>query len=148
MFLKCFSKISNITLLDSLPYQMDFTYNKYEKLKSRKLIKQLFENGKAISIFPLRLIYLKIEHDGKFLLQTGVSVSKRNFKLAVDRNRIKRMMREVYRLNKNILYKSLDEKYIFMFIYLGKSEINYKKLDDKMKTLIKTFLNKTSKHER
>jgi len=124
---------------------MNFTYNKHEKLKSRKLIKQLFEDGKAISIFPLRLIYLNIEHDGEFLLQTGVSVSKRNFKLAVDRNRIKRMMREVYRLNKHILYNSLDNKYIFMFIYLGKSEIEYNKLDDKMKHLMNKFLVKHSR---
>lgn len=123
---------------------MNFTYNKYEKLKSRKLIKQLFESGKAISVFPLRLVYLKVEHDGNFLLQTGVSVSKRNFKLAVHRNRIKRMMREAYRQNKNTLYKSLDEKYIFMFIYLGKSEIDYNKLNNKMKILMKTFISKTT----
>jgi ribonuclease P protein component len=121
---------------------MNFTYNKYEKLKSRKLIKQLFEDGKAISIYPLRLIYLKVEHESDFLLQTGVSVSKRNFKLAVNRNRIKRMMREVYRLNKNILYKSLDDKYIFMFIYLGRTETDYNKLNDKMKKLMQTFLSK------
>jgi ribonuclease P protein component len=121
---------------------MNLTYNKHEKLKSRKLIKQLFEDGKAISIYPLRLIYLKVEHESNFLLQTGVSVSKRNFKLAVNRNRIKRMMREVYRLNKNILYKSLDDKYIFMFIYLGKTEIEYNKLNDKMKKLMQTFLSK------
>jgi len=121
---------------------MNFTYNKHEKLKSRKLIKQLFEDGKAISIYPLRLIYLKVEHESDFLLQTGVSVSKRNFKLAVDRNRIKRMMREVYRLNKNMLYKSLDDKYIFMFIYLGRTETDYNKLNDKIKKLMQTFLSK------
>jgi ribonuclease P protein component len=121
---------------------MNFTYNKHEKLKSRKLIKQLFEDGKAISIYPLRLIYLKVEHESDFLLQTGVSVSKRNFKLAVNRNRIKRMMREVYRLNKNMLYKSLDDKYIFMFIYLGRTETDYNKLNDKMKKLMQTFLSK------
>jgi len=126
---------------------MQFSYNKYDKLKSKKLIKKLFDDGKAISVFPLRLIYLKMEHEGKFLLQTGVSVSKRNFKLAVHRNRIKRMMREVYRLNKNTLYQSLDEKHLFMFIYLGKSEIDYNKLNDKMKTLIETFISKTINHE-
>ena len=123
---------------------MQFGYNKYEKLKSRKLIKQLFEDGKAISVFPLRLIYLKTNHDGKYLLQTGVSVSKRNFKLAVDRNRIKRMMREVYRLNKAKFYNSISEKYIFMFIYLGKKEMDYHKLDKKMNELIDSFLNKNS----
>lgn len=121
---------------------MQFGYNKYEKLKSRKLIKQLFEDGKAISVFPLRLVYLKTNHDGKYLLQTGVSVSKRNFKLAVDRNRIKRMMREVYRLNKSKFYNSINEKYIFMFIYLGKKEMDYHKLDKKMNELIDSFLNK------
>ena len=123
---------------------MQFGYNKYEKLKSRKLIKQLFEDGKAISVFPLRLVYLKTNHDGKYLLQTGVSVSKRNFKLAVDRNRIKRMMREVYRLNKAKFYNNISEKYIFMFIYLGKKETDYHKLDKKMNELIDSFLNKNS----
>ena len=124
---------------------MQFTYNKYEKLKSRKLIKQLFEEGKAISVFPLRLIYLKKEHTSKSPIQASVSVSKRNFKLAVDRNRIKRLMREVYRLNKPQLYENVTNKYLFMFIYLGKKEIEYKKLDKKMKETINLFLNKISK---
>lgn len=123
---------------------MQFSYNKDEKLKSRKLIKELFEKGKALSVFPLRLIYFKKNHNGKQPLKTGVSVSKRNFKLAVHRNRIKRMMREVYRLNKYELYDHLNEKYIFMFIYLGKEEVPYQKLDDKMKELIAVFLKKNT----
>jgi len=123
---------------------MYFTYNKDEKLKSRKLINKLFENGKSISVFPLRLVYLKAEHDGDNTLKVGVSVSKRNFKLAVDRNRIKRMMREVYRLNKHNFYDEISNKYVFMFIYLGKSEIEYIKLDVKMNELIKLFLNKNN----
>lgn len=121
---------------------MQFSYSKHEKLKSRKLIKYLFAHGKAISVFPLRLIYLKIEHDGKQPLQTGVSVSKRNFKLAVNRIRIKRLMREAYRLNKSLLHTNLNGKYIIMFIYLGKEEIPYKKLDVKMKEIIHAFLKK------
>ena len=121
---------------------MQFTYNKYEKLKSRKLIKQLFAEGKALSVFPLRLIYLKVEHENEVVVQTGVSVSKRNFKLAVDRNRIKRLMREAYRFNKLLLYKNTKHKYIFMFIYLGKKEMPQEKLIVKMKTLISLFLDK------
>ncbi len=123
---------------------MQFSYTKYEKLKSRKLIKQLFEDGKAISVFPLRLIYLKKEHASNYNVQASVSVSKRNFKLAVSRNRIKRLMREVYRLNKPFLYENLENKYIFMFIYLGKKEIKFQKLDTKMKEIIKLFLKKIS----
>lgn len=119
---------------------MQFTYNKEEKLKSRKLIKQLFEHGQSVSVFPLRLVYLRTDHDGEYLLKTGVSVSKRNFKLAVDRNRIKRLMREVYRLNKHLLYQNVQNKYIIMFIYLGRKEIDYFKLDAKMKHVMKQFL--------
>lgn len=121
---------------------MQFSYSKSEKLKSRKLIKKLFEDGKAISVFPLRLVYLKTEHEGNYPLQTGVSVSKRNFKLAVHRIRIKRMMREVYRLNKSVLYNNISAKYIFMFIYLGKTEFEYSKLTIKMKKLISIFIEK------
>ena len=122
---------------------MQFTYNKHEKLKSRKLIKKLFEEGKSISVFPIRLVYLKIEHEGTYPLKTGVSVSKRNFKLAVHRNRIKRLLREVYRLNKHLVYSNLQEKYIFMFIYLGRKEIPYLKLNVKMIELMYQFLRQT-----
>lgn len=122
---------------------MQFSYNKHEKLKSRKLIKKLFEDGKSISVFPLRLAYLKIDHDGAYPLKTGVSVSKRNFKLAVHRIRIKRLLREVFRLNKQLIYENIEEKYIFMFIYLGRKEIPYDKLDIKMKELMQQFLIKS-----
>ena len=119
---------------------MSFSYNKHEKLKSRKLIKQLFEEGKSISVFPLRLIYLKVEHKGGHVLKTGVSVSKRNFKSAVDRIKIKRLMREAYRLNKAILYNKIDEKYVFMFIYLGKKEVDYHIIEEKMQIILQKFL--------
>lgn len=123
---------------------MKFTYNKHEKLKSRKLIKQLFESGKAVTVFPLRMIYLQMDHESKAPIQAGVSVSKRNFKLAVDRIKIKRLMREVYRLNKHELYENTSDKYIMMFIYLEKKEIPYSKLDEKMKTIMTAFLKKIS----
>ncbi len=121
---------------------MQYSYNKQEKLKSRKFIKELFENGQTLSVYPLRLVYLKKEHDGLYALKMSVSVSKRNFKLAVSRNRIKRVMREVYRLNKHYLYNNLEHKYVFMFIYLGRKEVEYQLLDSKMKALSKLFINK------
>ncbi len=123
---------------------MKFTYNKHEKLKSRKLIKQLFESGKAVTVFPLRMIYLKMDHESNSPIQAGVSVSKRNFKLAVDRIRIKRLMREAYRLNKHELYENTSDKHIMMFIYLGKEEVPYSKLNDKMKEIMTAFLKKIS----
>lgn len=128
---------------------MKLTFNKHEKLKSKKLIKLLFENGEKISVFPMLLMYLKVEHDSKYFVQAGVTVSKRNFNKAVNRNRIKRLLRESYRLNKPFLYEKLENnvdlkesKYIFMFIYLGKKEVKQIILHEKMKELLNLFFSK------
>ena len=80
---------------------MKFTFNKKDRLKSQKLIEKLFLEGKSVSSFPLKLIYLKTQVSGAHVIKAGVSVSKRNFKKAVDRNRIKRLLRECYRLNRD-----------------------------------------------
>jgi len=73
---------------------LKFTYNQKEKLKSKKRIDQLFTEGQSVSAFPLRLVYLSTTFEDDVIAKTGVSVSKRNFKTAVDRNRIKRLMRQ------------------------------------------------------
>lgn len=85
------------------------TLGKNERLKSRKLIEQLFSEGNKFSVTPFRIFYLYKE-DRKMLLQFGVGVSSRNFKKAVDRNRIKRMTKEAYRLQKLTLQNVLKEK--------------------------------------
>ena len=120
---------------------MQQTFKKQEKLKKSKLIEQLFAQGKSLTIFPIKLIYLEIEHDSPYKIQAGVTVSKRNFKKAVDRNRIKRLLREVYRKNKFMIYESENtKKHIFMFIYLGKTEFEYPILEGKMKLLLQKFI--------
>ena len=91
-----------------------------------------------------------MDHDSPFKDQAGVSVSKRNFKKAVDRNRIKRLMRESIRKNKYLIYDSEDtKKHIFMFIYQGKSEVSYQEIEERMIELIESFLprQKSSEHE-
>ena len=70
---------------------MDTSYSKKEKLKSKKLIEKMFVEGRSISAFPLRLVYLETPFNDGVTIKTGVSVSKRHFKRAVDRNRIKRL---------------------------------------------------------
>jgi len=121
------------------------TFKKEEKLKKKKLIEELFSSGKAISAFPIKLIYLQIEHDSPYKVQAGVSVSKRNFKKAVDRNKIKRLLREVYRKNKHIIYDSKHtKKHIFMFIYVGKKEEKYNLLEKKMQQALQLFLKRTN----
>ncbi len=89
--------------------QQRFTFKPAEKLKSLKLIGQIFKEGKSFSHFPFRVVYLFSEKDKSFL-RAAFSVSSRNFKKAVDRNRIKRLMREAYRLQKNSFQTKLEEK--------------------------------------
>ncbi len=120
---------------------MQETFKKQEKLKKSKLIEKLFANGKPITEFPIKLIYLETEHESPYKIQAGVTVSKRNFNKAVDRNKIKRLLREVYRKNKCMIYESKNtKKHIFMFIYLGKKEFDYHVLEDKMKLLLQKFI--------
>lgn len=123
---------------------MSFTYRKKDKLKSKKLIEQLFNEGKAVTVYPLRLVYLKTEFEDDSILKTGVSVSKRLHKTAVARNRIKRLLREAYRLNKPLYINNSSTSYAFMILYLSKDGTTFDNLNDSMKLLFKKFIDKTS----
>ncbi|MDO7172116.1 ribonuclease P protein component [Mariniflexile sp. AS56] len=127
---------------------MKFTYSQKEKLKSKKLIEQMFANGQSVSAFPLRLVYLPTTFDEAIVAKTGVSVSKRNFKTAVDRNRIKRLMREVYRLNKASYFNNMTTQYAFMILYIGKEKPNLTQLEARMSHLFGKFLKKVSETEK
>lgn len=102
-----------------------FTYNKKERLKSQKQLDELFNGKNSFLIFPIKILYSVTD---KILatnssVQCGVGVSKRNFKKAVHRNRIKRIMREAYRLNKTELYNSAvqNQKQVNIFLlYIDK----------------------------
>ena len=124
---------------------MKHTLGKEERLKSKKLIERLYKERNSVKAFPLRMIFLQTEHTSKFPSQVGVSVPKRNFKRAVDRNRIKRLLRESYRLQKEIVYNNLEEPYVFMISYIGKEECTYESLFLKMETLLTLFVNQTKK---
>jgi ribonuclease P protein component len=124
---------------------MKHTLGKEERLKSKKLIESLYQKGSSVKVFPLRMIFLQTAHTSNFPAQVGVSVAKRNFKLAVDRNRIKRLMRESYRLQKGIVYDHLENPYVFMISYIGKAEVPYQELFLKMEKLLGLFLDETKK---
>lgn len=100
------------------------TFGKHEKLKSQKIIDQLFKEGKSVSLNGFTLVYLVQPLQTFYPAQAGFSVPKKFFKHAVDRNRAKRLMREVYRNNKIALYQKLVERQqqmALMFIYKGKA---------------------------
>ena len=123
---------------------MSASYPKKEKLKSKKLIEQMFEEGQSVSAFPLRLVYLQTTFDEDIIAKTGVSVSKRNFKTAVDRNRIKRLLREAYRLNKAVYFNNITTQYAFMILYIGKDKPTLAQVESRMKHLFEKFLGKVS----
>lgn len=118
---------------------MDQTYPKKEKLKSKKLIDQLFIEGKSVKAYPLRMVYLEAPLPYPNIpLQIGVSVSKRNHKLAVTRNRIKRLMREAYRTQKN----QIDIKgttFAVLVIYTGREIASQEEVSQAMRKLLKRF---------
>jgi len=118
------------------------TLGKQERLKSKKLIEKLYAEGDSVKNFPLRMMYVQTVHTSEFPCQVGVSVAKRNYKLAVDRNRLKRLMRETYRLQKQIVYNNLDRPYVFMISYIGREEIKYEDLYLKMEKLLTLFIDK------
>ena len=101
---------------------MNNTLGKKERLKSRKLIGRLFEEGTSIKNFPFRLVYLSTEITSVFSVKASFSVPKRNFKKAVDRNRIKRLIREAYRLEKKNVFKGSNFHCAFMITFIGKKE--------------------------
>ena len=126
---------------------MRFTLGKEEKLKSKTAIEQLFAEGIRIKKFPLQLVYLKNMHTSEFPIKVGFTVPKRSIKLAVNRNRIKRIMREVYRKNKYLFSEKLNEPYVFMFIYMSNEELKYEDLERSLLKICDKFSIKISEDE-
>jgi len=126
---------------------MSSRFPKKEKLKSEILIRRVFEDGKSISSYPLKLIYLPINGHPEVKIQCGVTAPKRNFKSAVKRNRIKRLLRESYRLNKENIFNNIEGSYAFVFLYLGKEMPEYEDVEKHMKVILKQFLIKVSNED-
>lgn len=115
------------------------TLHKVERLDKKKIIEKMFSGGsRSFSVFPFRVVYLPLEEleaDASIL----ISVSKRRFKRAVKRNRVKRQIREAYRVNKHGLLNALAEKrcrLAIAFIYLSDQLVESSVIEDRMKTAL------------
>lgn len=118
---------------------MPNTLRKLERLNRKKVIEKMFAGGsRSFSVFPLRVVYLSVE-ELEAPASILVSVSKRRFKRAVKRNRVKRQIREAYRMDKHELLRVLEEKQCRLaiaFIYLSDRLVESSVIEDRMKTAL------------
>lgn len=116
------------------------TFTRQERLKSLKTISRLFKEGQSFMAYPLRVVWLEEVAFGVDSSQMTVSVSKRSFKTAVLRNRLKRRIREAYRLHKHELYEKLgDRKVSFMLVYVAKEELPYADIRAGVQKMVRKF---------
>ncbi|TRX72433.1 ribonuclease P protein component [Carboxylicivirga sp. M1479] len=120
--------------------QQRFTFKKQERLCSRDTIQSLFDKGQSFVKYPFRVTYMELDKNEKADAQILVSVSKRRFKRAYKRNRLKRLIREAYRLNKHQLTDELKERNVKLaiaFIYLPTEILDYTSIEKAMQKALK-----------
>ena len=129
-----------------------FGFPRKEKLKSRKKIEELFLTGQRFVQFPVRVTFRFNRAEEEPLIQVGVTASKKYFRKAVDRNRIKRLLREAYRLEKNGLLETANQKGLsgeVFFMYTDKAIAPFEVIKDavnKSITRLQKFVNATNEN--
>lgn len=113
------------------------TFPKEEKLTSEKLIKELFEKGSSFYLYPFKVFYMPLPDQGEKAHQVLITVSRRLFARAVDRNLIKRRMREAYRLNKP--FPEIQKKLAIAYIYSVKEKLPAAQLRERLAKTFKRF---------
>lgn len=127
------------------------TFKKEERLSEKKIIKELFEKGFSFYLSPFKVVWLNTSIEGLFPAKVMITVSNRNFRNAVDRNRIRRIIREAYRKNKQILYDSITQpsmKMAFVIIYTGKNIIQYSEAEAKIILILQRLVEENEKGTR
>ena len=115
----------------------NFTFPKSEKLRLKKDLEKLFAEGSSYFKYPVAVRFLKFEGKGTNLC--AVSVPKKRFKKAIDRNRLKRQLREVYRLNKHTIQNEHCYFHL-MFVYSTNEKLEFKIIEKAMLKLMKNLI--------
>jgi len=126
-----------------------YFFKKEEKLCSKKAIEAVYVSGRSFLVHPYKISWLVSEKSLPYPAQVAILVGKRNYKRAVDRNLIKRRIREAYRLHKNNLYETLnnkDIKIIMLITYISNEIADYSLMEKKMKLLLEKLMKQYEHH--
>ncbi|MBP6313149.1 MAG: ribonuclease P protein component [Flavobacteriales bacterium] len=118
------------------------TFRKHEHLCRRLLIQEVFTTGRTVHDHPFKLVGKQLALPTVAPAQVAFSVPKRGMKRAVDRNRVKRLMREAYRKNKPELYERIGKglQYAWLFVYQGKAGITYSEVELKISRTLERWM--------
>lgn len=122
-----------------------YSFSKQERLTGEIRITKLYTEGKAFIVYPIRVVYCIEKEKADTPVKVLMSVPKKRFKRANKRNRLKRLMRESYRLNKSILLDLVAEKEIniqIAFNYVANEEFEFQNIEEKMKIALQKIANK------
>jgi ribonuclease P protein component len=121
-----------------------FTFSKEEKLCYKKNIDRLFNEGRSFTLHPVRVFYLLHENSDEFPSRVLIAIPKKSFKRAVHRNRLRRLIREAYRLNKSRWLEHLNTLHLHIyigFIYIGNThEIPFNDMENTIKGCLDRLL--------
>lgn len=127
------------------------TFRKQERLKSSKTIKQLFSGGHSFLLYPFKVNWLPAKSGGMFPARVMISVSKKNFPKASERNHLKRLIREAYRKNKYMLYGYLGELGLYCdlsVVYIGKSKEDETTIERKIILLFQRLISEAGQYSK
>jgi len=127
------------------------SFKKYERLSGQKVIDTLFSDGKSFAISPFRVVWLLNQTTGISPAQILISVPKKKIKNAVDRNLVKRRIREAYRKNKDVFYEYLRSNQIncaIAVLYNSNQIADYKEIEEKIILLLQRFQSEYEKGTR
>ena len=121
------------------PAALKYTFRKNERLHSKKAIESLFSKGRSFHVSPFRVIWLPERPVNKIPAQVLIAVSRKNFKTSVERNSLKRKVREAYRLAKPEFYERLlakDKACIFALIYVNNTVLSNEEITKKINVVL------------